>query len=87
VTTTFPHGLGRRTEFDPRSRNYPARTLLAVEPPRTNLWPLAEYLDQGSEGACVGFAWTHELLAEPVAPLPTSTGNGSSAGPTPVPSR
>lgn len=30
------------------------------------LWDLPECLDQGQQGACVGFGWTHELLAQPV---------------------
>jgi len=62
------YGLGRRPEFDPRSRAYPARELLADAPTRTRTWDLDVVLDQGSEGACVGFAWTHEILAQPVVP-------------------
>jgi hypothetical protein len=30
------------------------------------LWRLPLRLDQGQEGACVGFAWAHELAADPV---------------------
>jgi hypothetical protein len=29
------------------------------------VWALPECLDQGNEGACVGYGWTHELYAEP----------------------
>lgn len=32
------------------------------------MWEEGTVLDQGSEGACVGFAWVADLLAEPVAP-------------------
>lgn len=32
------------------------------------MWQEGIVLDQGSEGACVGFAWTGELLAQPEAP-------------------
>jgi hypothetical protein len=33
--------------------------------PRTEMWACTQVLDQGQEGACVGFSWTHELIAEP----------------------
>ena len=36
--------------------------------PVRKVWDEGTILDQGSEGACVGFAWTGELLAEPAAP-------------------
>lgn len=32
------------------------------------MWDEGTVLDQGSEGACVGFAWTNELLASPAQP-------------------
>lgn len=57
--------LDRLVEFDPRSRNFPIRTLLTTDQPRSYTWPLATYLDQGREGACVGFAWAHEAAASP----------------------
>jgi hypothetical protein len=41
-------------------------------PPTTRkvrMWRQGTVLDQGSEGACVGFGWTAELLAKPFAPL------------------
>lgn len=54
----------RLVEFDPESRSYPIRTLV---PPkfRSYTWRTFINLDQGSEGACVGFAWTHDLAARP----------------------
>jgi len=53
-------------EFDERSRAFLVRDL--VEPDAeviTKLWPLETQLDQGNEGACVGFGFSHELAAEP----------------------
>lgn len=34
--------------------------------PRSYTWQVPEPLDQGSEGACVGFGFAHELAARPV---------------------
>lgn len=58
----------RLPSFDERSRAFPVRALLAenVEP-RSVMWPLSAWLDQGSEGACVGFTCAHDVAAEPVA--------------------
>lgn len=66
--------LDRRPEFDPKSRNFPIRTLLTEEQlltPRSYTWSLplnlqANPLDQGREGACVGFYGANELAARPV---------------------
>jgi hypothetical protein len=59
--------LDRRIEFDERSRNYRAVSLIDRQTmaPRSKRWRCNPYLDQGTEGACVGFAWAHELAAEP----------------------
>lgn len=61
--------LGRLIEFDERSRDFPIRTLLLEagepKPPRSYTWRVGVWLDQGQEGACVGFAWAHELAARP----------------------
>jgi hypothetical protein len=58
--------FGRAPEFDEQSREYPIRTLLGVErAPQTSIWDCYTILDQGTEGACVGFSWAHELAAEP----------------------
>jgi hypothetical protein len=53
--------------FDPRSRAFPLRALVP-EPVerRTKRWTAGPRLDQGPDGACVGFGWTGELLATPV---------------------
>lgn len=57
--------LGRRAHFDPRSRAYPVRETVAAAKPRSYTWSCGRHLDQGQEGACVGFACAHELLARP----------------------
>lgn len=58
--------LGRIQQFDERSRAFPIRTLLEAKRPRSYTWACSTTLDQGTEGACVGFSWAHELIARPV---------------------
>lgn len=65
-STTTDRRLDRLVSFDERSRAYPIRTLVADKKPRSYTWRLDNYLDQGSDGACVGFSWSHELSARPV---------------------
>jgi hypothetical protein len=55
----------RIPELDPRNRNYPIMALLEERVVRPRGWSLKTQLDQGAEGACVGFAWSHELAAVP----------------------
>ncbi len=55
----------RKQQFDERSREYPIRTMVS-EKPRSYTWGCLAHLDQGVEGACVGYAWSHELAARPV---------------------
>jgi hypothetical protein len=58
--------LGRLIEFDDRSRNFSIRKLLGANRPlRSYTWRCGSSLNQQQEGACVGFAWTHELIARP----------------------
>jgi hypothetical protein len=57
--------LDRIAEFDERSRLYRAVADIEDRPLRSKQWECELNLDQGSEGACVGFAWTHELAAKP----------------------
>lgn len=57
--------LDRVIYFDPASRDYPVRKLIGDKPLRGYTWGLSERFDQKSEGACVGFAWAHELAARP----------------------
>lgn len=57
----------RLPEFDERSREYPIRALVGdTRQPRYKLWGGGRVLDQGTEGACVGFGWAHELAATPI---------------------
>ncbi len=52
---------------DARSRKYSVRAVTPVGITRRNvLWKPGPILDQGYEGACVGFGWTAEALGSPV---------------------
>lgn len=64
-TTVSDTRLARLVQFDPRSRKYPVRKLVAGETPRSYTWGCDTVLDQGAEGACVGFSCSHELIAKP----------------------
>lgn len=64
-TVTDPR-LGRIAQFDERSRAFPIRLLVEAKKPRSYTWRCNTWLDQGQEGACVGFSWSHELAARPV---------------------
>lgn len=60
-----------KSRHDERSRQYPMRALLppanvSVSFRRQIVWNPGEILDQGNEGACVGFGWTQEALMSPV---------------------
>jgi hypothetical protein len=57
--------LDRKPSYDERSRAFPIRTVVGAKAPRSYTWSVGKVLDQGSEGACVGFGWSHELLARP----------------------
>lgn len=63
--------LDRIPEFDERSRAHPVTAILPREAlkPRSYRWRCMVSLDQGREGACVGFGWSHELAARPVEVL------------------
>lgn len=62
-----PRILDRRPELDPRNRNYPVRAAIRRAPWRTKVfWRPGAILDQGREGACVGYGWTAEALSSPV---------------------
>lgn len=65
---TFPQDerLGRLASFDPKSRNFPVRSMLAPGAPlKSKRWRLDPRLDQGSTSSCVGHAWCHDHGAEP----------------------
>jgi hypothetical protein len=63
---TSDRRLDRVQEFDERSRSFPISAVTAPEL-RSRAWRCDPRLDQGREGACVGFAWSHELAATPVS--------------------
>ena len=56
-------------ESDPRNDAFPVEPLLrhdgARRPLRSYTWRARTVLDQRGQGACVGFAWAHELIARP----------------------
>ena len=58
--------LTRIPFFDPKSWEYKVRDLFARDAPlKSKTWRCMKYLDQGNEGACTGFAVSHELIAQP----------------------
>lgn len=65
-STTTDKRLNRIVQFDKKSRKYPIRAVIEGDEPRSYTWPCSKHLDQGSEGACVGFSLAHELIAKPV---------------------
>lgn len=65
-TATSDRRLDRVVQFDEKSRAYPIRALVENKTPRSYTWQCAQVLDQGEDGACVGFSWSHELIAKPV---------------------
>lgn len=69
MTTT--RTLDRVVHFDERSRNFPIRAVVNTNAFKTTTWECNTFNDQGQEGACVGFGWSHELASTP-APVPTN---------------
>lgn len=57
--------LDRLVQFDERSRRFPITAVVPTDV-RSKTWVCQPRLDQGDEGACVGFGITHELAASPV---------------------
>lgn len=54
--------------FDERSREFPVRAAIRTAVvPRNKLWKVGPILDQGQEGACVGFGWSAEAFSTPTA--------------------
>lgn len=59
--------LDWKSNHDPRSLEYPVRAVIrSAVKPKDKLWTPGPILDQGREGACVGFAWAAEGMAEPI---------------------
>jgi hypothetical protein len=57
----------RVPSLDPRRTLYPVRELVAGLAPRSYTWRCDYHLDQGPDGACVGFGFTHHAIARPKA--------------------
>lgn len=59
--------LDRLVQFDERSRTYPITAVVPSRRPRSYTWRLSKnyVLDQGREGACVGYCGANELMARP----------------------
>jgi len=57
-TTTQDRRLDRLQEFDERSREFNIRSFITGDL-KTKTWQCKAWLDQGWEGACVGFSWSH----------------------------
>jgi len=58
------------SQHDSRSKNFPVRSIVPFFAKKVpTFWTEGVVLDQGREGACVGYGWTAELLAEPFAPV------------------
>lgn len=57
----------RQYELDWRSLAFPVTAALEqpVYRPRSYTWSISDWFDQGSEGACVAFAFVHDLVAKP----------------------
>lgn len=53
--------LDRLVQFDEESRKYPVRKLVADKKPRSYTWKCPVWLDQGREGACVGFSTAQKM--------------------------
>lgn len=53
-------------QHDPRSRNFGLMAVVSPVEPVEVAWRVPSPLDQGREGACVGFGWIHEALTSPV---------------------
>lgn len=58
--------LDWRPRHDERSLAFPAAAVTPKVIPDRRQWSPAQVLDQGREGACVGFAWSAELGASPI---------------------
>jgi hypothetical protein len=57
--------VDRIVRFDERSRGFSILQDIPVVRPKTKTWKNTKVLDQGKEGACVGFGCCHALLTNP----------------------
>jgi hypothetical protein len=58
--------LDRLIQFDERSRNFSIGPVVEDRPLKGKTWYQQTWLDQGREGACVGFSWAHSLAGSPI---------------------
>lgn len=60
--------LDRRAFLHPENRNYAIRPYVQGVTRKTTLWEIPKNLplNQGSEGACVGFGWSAQLAVGPI---------------------
>jgi hypothetical protein len=65
-SVTYDRRLDRLPQRDAKSRDFPISAVVPAEIVRGRTWACPAYLDQGREGACVGFGVSHELAASPV---------------------
>lgn len=65
--------LDRIPRFDERSRNFPLREVMSKTKQTARFWTPGPVLDQGQEGACVGFGWTGGLASSPPPRLKVAT--------------
>lgn len=69
--TTKDKRLNRLPEKDEASREFPVtrllRTMGAPRVPKSKMWSLNLWLDQGEEGACTGFSRAHNMASTPRA--------------------
>ncbi len=66
---TSDRRLDRLIQFDEGSRSYSIGVLVGDRAPRSYTWRPGSVLDQGRDGACVGFSWAGEAAARP-KPIP-----------------
>lgn len=71
-STTADRRLDRIPQFDERSRNFAIAEVVPSDIRGKTWGQPGPRLDQGHEGACVGFGVTHELLAWPAPVSPTT---------------
>jgi len=64
-TTVQDQRLTRLVNFDIKSKSYPITEIIKQKTPRSYTWGCDQHLDQGRDGACVGFSMVHELIARP----------------------
>lgn len=58
--------LDWKSRHDPRSLTFPVADTISQTPVRKDkTWTPGPIIDQGQEGACVGFGWTDEATATP----------------------